>query len=251
MLFNRSRPKVTALPRLQAPVAVIGDVHGRDDLLEALLVRLAADPEAREMRVICVGDMVDRGPGSAGVLRRLQALAADPGPFASLTCLMGNHDRMLLDFLDRPAEAGPRWLHYGGAETLESFGVSPTRAASTGSAGDRLQALAEGLRDKMGALPAWMASLPLRWCEETLWVIHAGAHPRKDPARQSDHACLWGEPAFYTGARRDDLWVAHGHTIVGDPVAQGGRITVDTGAWRTGRLTAAVLAEGAVRFVST
>lgn len=240
------------LPGLGAPVAVIGDVHGRDDLLDRLLARLSALPEARQMRVICVGDMVDRGPDSLAVLRRLHALETTPAPFASLTCLMGNHDRMMLDFLDAPARHGPRWLQYGGAETLASFGLSPERAAVRGDAAQRLGALAEAAAETMGAdLRDWLAARPLSWTEDTLWVTHAGADPRRSPEAQGAAEFLWGGAEFYDRSRSDGLWVAHGHRIVPAPLCVGGRVAVDTGAWRTGRLTAAVLGMGPVQFHTT
>ena len=230
-------------PRLEAPLAVIGDVHGRDDLLDALLNTLAALPEAGQMRVICVGDMVDRGPDSAAVLRRLHGLETHPGPFASLTCLMGNHDRMLLDFIADPSGIGLRWLQYGGAETLLSFGLSSDRMdRSEGDARQRLTTLAQDLAEAMGPeLHGWLADRPLFWTEGALWVTHAGADPRHSPALQGAREFLWGDLRFYDTPRRDGLWVAHGHKIVKAPVLEPGRIAVDTGAWRTGRLTAAVI----------
>lgn len=244
---SRSRAPAEAplgpLPSLGGPVAVIGDVHGRDDLLEALLAQLAARPDADGMRVVCVGDMVDRGPDSAAVLRRLHQLETRPAPFASLTCLMGNHERMLLDFLEEPARAGLRWLQYGGAETLTSFGLSPERMDRGIAAGDRLEALAQGLADALGPeVHAWLAARPLYWTEDTLWVTHAGADPHRSLDAQGAREFLWGGARFYDTPRRDGLWVAHGHTIVKSPVLEPSRIAVDTGAWRTGRLTAAVLA---------
>ena len=241
-------------PLLAASLAVIGDVHGRDDLLETLLSRLAALPDAAQMRVICVGDMVDRGPDSAAVLRRLHALETRPAPFASLTCLMGNHDRMLLDFIQDPAGTGMRWLQYGGAETLLSFGLSSDRMdRSEGDAAHRLVTLAQGLAGAMGPeLHDWLAARPLYWTEASLWVTHAGADPRHSPAVQGAREFLWGGPRFYDTPRLDGLWVAHGHKIVQTPVLEPGRIAVDTGAWRTGRLTAAVIqGEGDVVFHTT
>jgi serine/threonine protein phosphatase 1 len=245
--FGRARAEAP-LPQLEAPVAVVGDLHGRADLLEGMLARLALLPEARDLRVIFLGDAVDRGPDSAGVLHRLAALQAAPAPFASVTCLMGNHDRMMLDFLDDPAAAGPRWLAHGGAETLASFRVP---APAPGDAGARLQAQAQGLEAALGDLRGWIAGWPLSWSEGRLWVTHAGADPCTSPAGQDPQGFLWGGRGFYEGARRDDLWVAHGHRIVEAPCAQGGRIAVDTGAWRTGRLTAAVLVGGVLRFEGT
>lgn len=107
--FRRRVPFATPAPA--EPVCVIGDVHGCFALLEQLLAQLPADH-----RIILAGDYIDRGVDSAQVLRFLQA---QPG----LTCLMGNHEDMLLRFLQDPEREGPRWIRNGGQETLQSFGI--------------------------------------------------------------------------------------------------------------------------------
>lgn len=222
------------------PVAVIGDVHGRDDLLGRLLERLAA--EAPDHTVVLVGDLVDRGEQSAAVLRRLMGRE-------DLVVLRGNHEAMCLDFLDQPERKGAQWLRNGGLQTLASFGVgglgiSPGPEALRAASGRLAQAMG---REMIG----WMQALPTLWQSGNVAVVHAGADPALPLEEQEEATLLWGHPRFGEVARRDGLWVVHGHTILPEPVAAGGRIGVDTGAYATGRLTVALIRPGGVSFAST
>lgn len=230
------------------PVCIIGDLHGRLDLLERMQARIAAQPDAARARLIVVGDMIDRGPSSAGVLRMLFAQTRFDA--ARTVCLMGNHERMMLDFLANPTRHGPRWLAHGGADTLASFGISPWSRGTEADAAARMTGLAEGLR---AALPedmrAWLETLPLIWHEDRLAVTHAAADPGRAIDEQDAATLLWGHRAFLRQPRSDGIWVAHGHTIVGSARAEQGRIAVDTGAWRSGRLSAAWIDAQGVSFL--
>jgi len=235
------------LPRPDPPVCVVGDLHGRADLLEQMLTRIAQQPGQGKTRIIFVGDIIDRGPDSAGVLARVSALCrADPD---RVVCLMGNHERMLLDFLADPARYGPRWIAAGGGETLASYGLSPWARRQGAQA---MHSLAADLR---AALPAdmldWLTTLPLIWHTGTLAVTHAGADPKVPLEAQSAQRLLWGARKRERPLRNDDIWVAHGHTIVAKPEATGQRIAVDTGAWRSGRLSAAWLDADGLSFIET
>lgn len=227
------------------PVCIIGDLHGRTDLLERMLQLVAAESGSNMARLIFVGDLIDRGPDSAVVLARVRQLVEDaPG---RAVCLMGNHERMLLDFLDNPVKAA-RWLHHGAVETLTSLGVPSQASGETAHA--RLQALAVSLR---AALPsgseAWLRALPAFWREKNLAVVHAGADPSLPIESQPNKTLIWGHRDFSHHSRRDGLWIAHGHTIVQTASASSGRISVDTGAWQSGRLSAAWLDTQGLRFI--
>lgn len=228
-------------PNLAAPVCVVGDVHGRDDLLRRLLAQI----DRTATRIVFVGDYVDRGPDSAAVLARLQSMCqADP---QQIFCLMGNHERMMIDFLDDPGTHGPRWLRSGGTETLASFHIDRVRGRTEA---DRLGAIAAALRT---ALPPgqelWLRSLPMIWQEGALAVVHAAADPTISLNAQTELSLLWGHPDFRKTPRTDGIWVVHGHVIVEQPTARQGRIAIDTGAWRTGRLSAVLLADGKADFL--
>lgn len=250
------------LPRRPAPVAeaemppltperpfvAIGDVHGRADLLAALDSRIAAEAGAEGLPVVFLGDYVDRGEQSREVLGML--MDATTQDRARITCLMGNHERMLLDVLDAPEIHAARWLRNGGLQTLMSFGVRPPQGQSHDI--DALFDMRAALAEAMGeAMIDWLRARPLTWQSGNVWAVHAGADPAQPMAAQEAGVLLWGHSEFRRQPRPDGQWVIHGHSIVAAPQVAGGRIAVDTGAYATGRLTAAFVRAGDVRFVET
>jgi serine/threonine protein phosphatase 1 len=231
-LFRFLRDRGGATPAPEAPFTAIGDIHGRDDLLARALAQ-CRDP------LVCVGDYVDRGPDSAGVLRRLRAQR-------NVLCLAGNHEEMLLAFLTDPAGRGRRWLRHGGAQTLESFGLAAPDATAQDAT---LTEVARGLRDAMGRdLLAWLEALPSVWRSGDVAVVHAAADPARPIDAQDRDVLRWGHRAFPGRARRDGLWVVHGHVVVDSPRVRGRVISIDTGAWATDRLTLAHISRTGVRF---
>ncbi len=237
-------------PQPEVEVYVIGDLHGRADLLENLLGLIVEDCAERgtaKPHLVFVGDYIDRGDNSGKVLTRLMQLHDEAE--GRVLCLLGNHERMMLDFIDTPNK-GPRWLRNGGLQTVLSLGLGGVLA--DGMSEDELVALA---RDLHRALPDgvedWLRSLPLSWNSGSVWVVHAGADPYVPMEEQSARTLLWGHRDFDLHPRRDGQWVVHGHTVVEVPVAQGGRISIDTGAIYTGHLTAARIGRGEVVFLTT
>lgn len=241
------------LPRPDAVSYVVGDIHGRSDLLELMLELIDAHiggTGATDPRLVFVGDYIDHGPDSAGVVARLRELTRDFPE--NVTCLMGNHERMLLDFLADPALRGPRWLREGGAATLSCYRVDADdlHAAAppeiwSHAAGRLSAALGQDTLD-------WLGSLPLSWSSGNLWVVHAGADPARPMSDQTSRVLLWGHPEFDSAPRGDDAWVAHGHVEQDAPTLADGRIGVDTAAWSTGRLTAvAIQPDGRHAFLQT
>lgn len=227
--FDRPAPLV--------PLAAIGDIHGRADLLEKLLARLEPD-----LQVICVGDYIDRGDRSADVLRILHSSS-------DIICLKGNHEEMLLNFIEQPETYGRRWFRNGGLQTMASFGIAGLTETSPN---DRLRIARDVLVKAMGdPLIDWLYGLQSGWRAGNLAVVHAGADPALPLDAQPGHVLRWGHPDFMTSPRRDGIWIIHGHTIVSAPVMDQGRVAIDTGAYASGRLTAAVVADGDIRFEST
>ncbi|MFA9229795.1 MAG: metallophosphoesterase [Microgenomates group bacterium] len=247
-LSGKNRPIAPPTPKLPCPalpVCIIGDLHGRADLLDHLLSMITDQPASATARLIFVGDLIDRGPDSAAVLSRVRQLAEDAPD--RVICLMGNHERMMLDFLDTPAN-GTRWLRYGAVETLASLGVQGRAVGDTPE--DRLQALATRLRQALPeGMETWLRTRPLWWQEGKLAVVHAGANPNLPIVAQTAQTFLWGHRDFLQIPRQDGLWVAHGHSVVETANAKAGRIAVDTGAWESGRLTAAWLDADGLRFI--
>ncbi|MCB1355692.1 MAG: serine/threonine protein phosphatase [Maritimibacter sp.] len=216
---------------------VVGDVHGRADLLATMLRRIAADfafrvGDGRRPKVILLGDIIDRGDNSREVVQALSGLVGT-GPIGELTVLMGNHEAALLQFLHAP-EDGARWLRYGGVQTLASYGV-PVPASTPDAAGYR--ALAARLRDALGDHLAFLQSLPLSWRSGDVLCVHAGIDP-DDPTATDEEVVLWGRADFPRTGPVAGLRVVHGHYDAPEPVVTAGRICVDTGAYYTGRLTA-------------
>lgn len=246
-----SSPVAGEHPRPEFATYVVGDLHGRADLLERALDRVddhVGKIRARNPQVVFVGDYIDHGPDSAAVLTRVWELSKElPG---NVTCLMGNHERMLLDFMADPPTRGPRWLRSGAQATLDSFGLHSTQL-TPGCGAEVFRREAAALRDHMAPeLLDWMAALPLSWHSGNLWVVHAGADPHHAMDDQSPRVLLWGHPEFTARPRFDDTWVVHGHTPAPTHVFAVGRICVDTGAWDTGLLcTAAISPGGTVEFL--
>lgn len=249
------------LPDPDRPLYLIGDIHGRADLLQRLFDLIDTDQSTRGLEqplAIFLGDYVDRGTDSRRVLQTLHSmscrLAEDPAAEGEMLCLMGNHERMLLDFLDNPVEAGPRWLRNGGVQTLESFGldgVAETAGPEVLEAARDALAEALGTEDAAG-LETWLRDLPLIAQSGNVAMVHAGCDPARSIDDQRPGTLLWGHPEFLIRPRSDGLWVAHGHTVVSRPAVAEGRIAIDTGAWFSDRLTAAILVPGEpVRFLST
>ena len=233
--------------RTDRPVYVIGDVHGRHDLLEQLMEMIETDRREQMAQTVFVGDLIDRGPDSQRVLHtvRNMTLAQD-----KYICLMGNHERMMLDFLADPISLGPRWIRNGGRETLASFGIDlDIEAIQTQTLVDS----SRRLKTLIGAeLLDWIAELPLFWKNETLVVVHAALDQNRRLDQQVVDTMLWGNSTLNRTPRTDGVWVAHGHTVVDPPYIGEGRISVDTGAYFTGRLTAAAIdPDGTVKFLTT
>jgi len=200
--------------------------------------------------LVFVGDLVDRGDDSADVVdhvHRLCGLYPD-----TVACLMGNHERMLLDFLDDPAKRGGRWLRHGGLQTIASYKLR-TRLDVDARDAQRLIDAAAELAQAMGAERlAWLRALPLSWRSGNLWVVHAAAQPATPMSAQSAQDLLWGVPEFADVIRRDGQWVVHGHTPVDPPRVDGGRIAIDTGAVYGGMLSAARIdPNGHIAFLQT
>jgi serine/threonine protein phosphatase 1 len=257
LLGQRNRPAsanavfsaTSALPAPEQPIFVIGDIHGRADLLERILEQLDAEIGAlklRDPKLVFVGNLIDHGPSSARVVSRMRELTREfPN---NVVCLLGSHEQMLLDFLAAPAARYARWMKEGAPATFASFGVSVS--GENMDAGAATEA-AKILRDSIGPeVLDWIGGLPSLLSSGTLHVVHAAADPRRAMDDQTARVLTWGHPEFLTVARSDGQWVAHGHTRFERPLLKDNRISVDTGAWETGILSSAmILPDGQVGFV--
>jgi serine/threonine protein phosphatase 1 len=213
-------------------VYAVGDVHGHAVRLHAVLAAVKADARGHaDATVVLLGDLVDRGPDSAGTI----ALARSRLPDLRMVTLMGNHESMMLDALADGRTAAGLWLENGGVETLRSYGVP----------------LGTRPRDWVRAVPAedqaFMASLPLYWqAGETLFV-HAGIRPGLPLQRQSRHDLLWIREPFLEWAGTLPFTVVHGHTPTERVEVRQHRIGLDTGAAWGRPLSCVALEDGTMR----
>jgi serine/threonine protein phosphatase 1 len=225
----------------------IGDVHGRDDLLAEKHALIAADLAARpapDHRIIHLGDYVDRGPESAAVIERLLTLKARD---RRAMFLKGNHEELLIDFLNDPVEGGPVFLDNGGTATLASYGVSMNRwffgnRHMISVADDLAKAMPAGHR-------AFMEGLDLSARFGDYFFCHAGVRPGVPLDQQNREDLIWIRGAFLHSPAEFEAVVVHGHTPTPEPEVRPNRINIDTGAVFTGRMTCLVLEGTAYRFL--
>ena len=228
----------------------VGDVHGCADLLGAMLntIEERAIGEQREGGspiVVFLGDYVDRGANSAGVLDLL--LSGRPAN-CERRYLRGNHEQAMVSFMDNPV-ANKRWVLHGGAETMISYGVAPP--SLTRASDEDWAAAAAALKDKVPpAHLEFLAGLE-RYIELGGYAfVHAGVDSSVALADQSDDVLYWTRAQFIGDKRRFSHVVVHGHTPAERPYRDKRRSGVDTGAYASGALTAARFEGGEVTFFS-
>jgi serine/threonine protein phosphatase 1 len=213
---------------------VVGDIHGRLDLLDRLLAEIERELAARPSRktlLVFLGDLIDRGPSSAQVIDRLRSykLAGVRPVF-----LLGNHEEVLLRILDGDTSLVPSWLRFGGAECLKSYGADPRQIAAL---------------DEAHVLAAIRQAIPpehqefLRSFVDTCrfgdyLFVHAGIRPGVSIDQQLQSDLRWIREPFLFDDTDHGCVVVHGHTITPEVEERPNRIGIDTGAYRTGILTA-------------
>lgn len=214
----------------QQVIYAIGDIHGRDDLLDRALAKIDAHARGRPGRLIFLGDYIDRGAGSRSVIERLMPLHKS----GLAICLKGNHEDLMIRALTSPQPlAMRRWLENGGLETLASYGVADP-------------ALAHQLVPREHV--RWMAGLPLTTTDGQRIFVHAGLAPKVPFHRQTEEACLWIREKFLRAKAKDfESHIVHGHTPVWEgkpdhsrPELLPHRTNLDTAAFASGVLTIGV-----------
>lgn len=243
--WRRSAPRQSHAPRVPdgRRVYAIGDVHGRLDLFDTLIGRIRADHEARpaaDFNLILLGDLIDRGPESAGVIERaLQLGREDP----SMRVVMGNHEEVFLRAIDGDARAMRLLLRVGGRATLMSYGFTDEEYEALDFEG-----LTERLPDRV---PVDHVAF-LRAMEDMVEFgdyafVHAGVRPGIGLSGQKPSDLRWIREEFLDHEDAHDRVIVHGHSITEEIDHRSNRIGIDTGAFASGVLTAVAL-EGSERW---
>lgn len=234
----RKRPAIDDLPPRAVPagerVYAVGDIHGRLDLLDDLLARIDADDAGRPAaatQLVFLGDLVDRGPDTAGVVERLMTLAADG---ARARFILGNHEEIFLRALGGDMESLRLFVRIGGRETILSYGVSERDYDRTDY--DELLALIR--RAVPEAHVDFMKSFEDRIEIGDYAFVHAGVRPGVPLDDQRVADLRWIRSTFLNHPGDFGKMIVHGHSISDEADVRGNRIGIDTGAYATGRLTA-------------
>lgn len=236
----RSRTQVVAPTAPTVPdgtvVWAVGDIHGRLDLLEPLVEAIIADLRASaapRKLVVFLGDYIDRGPDSRGVLQLLAGLSDVQG--VEWRFLKGNHEQAMLGFLADPS-AGRRWCEYGGDSALRSYGLRIPELAHRTEAWARVAA---DLRHKLTAREMeFLENLELSLTVGDYFFAHAGARPGVALDRQTAEDLMWIRNSFLDSPAAFDRVVVHGHTPTSRAHVDHRRIGIDTKAYDSGILSA-------------
>ena len=222
----------------------IGDVHGRLDLLNQLIEAIERDVERRSPRktlLVFLGDLIDRGPDSRGVLERLRTFRSDR---LKPHFLAGNHEEVLLRILAGERHLLADWLKFGGAECLNSYGLDPSTLELT----SQRASLAAVKR----AIPEEHARFIASFCDTLSFgdylFVHAGIRPGVDLSMQTQSDLRWIRSPFLDDETDHGRVVVHGHSISSSVEIRPNRIGIDTGAYRSGVLTALAV-EGESRWL--
>jgi serine/threonine protein phosphatase 1 len=206
-------------------IYAVGDIHGRSDLLDRVFKAIdrnrLLDPDKRALEIY-LGDYVDRGPDSAGVIARLRQRASE----RPVRLLLGNHEAMFMDFLGGKSER--KWLENGGAATAFSYGVDPRLGS------DLQEALTRAVPpDDL----VFLNSLRPSFRYGPYFFVHAGIRPNRPIENQSLDDLIWIRKEFLDHPGSFGPIVVHGHTPNAEPDFRPNRINLDTGAFATNRLT--------------
>lgn len=212
----------------------VGDVHGRLDLLDDLLGRIEADDRTREPRktvIVFLGDLIDRGPDSSGVVERLRTYRPKS---AKPVFLMGNHEEIMLRIVRGEMALLPDWLRFGGTECLRSYGVDPEEIRRLPRKAAHQRIVEAIPQEHVNFLSGFVDSASFGG----YLFVHAGIRPGVPLSSQSTQDLRWIRQPFLHDESDHGRIVVHGHTISEEVEHLPNRICIDTGAYRTGVLTA-------------
>ena len=242
---------LTRAPPMERPrlpggrrVYAVGDIHGRADLLSALLMRIDDDLKSRpttDAVHVFLGDYIDRGPSSRQVIDLL--IARRQGH--DVVLLKGNHEDFAIRFLSDPTLLS-QWQNVGGLDTILSYGVTPSGRLDSQTQQQLATAFGNRIPDSHRR---FLGSLALSLTCGDFFFVHAGVRPRVPLERQSQLDLLWIREDFLLHEESFGKVVVHGHTPARKPEIRPNRINIDTGAYATGRLTCLVLEDDQMSFL--
>ncbi|WP_396274303.1 metallophosphoesterase family protein [Hyphomonas sp.] len=240
-------------------IYAVGDIHGRRDLLDQLLVLIDEDaaklPDGIKPQIVFLGDYIDRGLKSRDVIELFASGALDR--FDPIY-LLGNHEEALLRFLQE-ASFGSQWARFGGAETLYSYGLAPPNKRASLNSHEEMAAARDAWtrvwNEFRVRLPTehlnFLQSLKTYYTAGDYLFVHAGLRPGVSLEDQTRRDMLWIREEFLEDTAPFAQMIVHGHTPMDAVHHDDRRIGLDTGAFLTGRLTAARLIGTDVAFLST
>jgi len=205
----------------------VGDIHGWLSKLRSIVAQCEADARGGPMSFVFIGDYIDRGPDSSGVVEFLMTLKARMG--SNAICLTGNHESLVLEALES-AEGEEHWLMNGANTTLASYGIARAR-------------------DLPARHVAWFRALKVRHDDGRRLFVHAGINPERPLDAQDPHDLIWIREPFLSDRRDHGRLVVHGHTPLhnGVPDLRPNRLNIDTGAAYGNPLTAAIFIDDETR----
>jgi serine/threonine protein phosphatase 1 len=218
-------------------VYVIGDIHGRLDLLDDLLDQIREDNAKRDpcsVELVFLGDLIDRGPDSAGVVRRAMV---KPAWADRVVALKGNHEDAMLEALDGNFEMARTWLGVGGQAALQSWGLD-FGLLENGTIEDVIVAARAVVP---AAERSWLCRMRTSYQIGGYYFAHAGIRPKVSFDKQTAQDLLWIREDFLNSRNDHGMIIVHGHSISADVEVMKNRIGIDTGAYKTGKLTSLCL----------
>lgn len=242
MLTQKTRNENIRLADARMPAGeiafVVGDIHGRNDLLLSVIERIATQeyvPDYKTRHIVFLGDYVDRGKKSKEVVQTLVDLDL---PDFNIVTLDGNHESSMRGFLEDPVKS-KRWLYYGGDATLRSYGIDVslenlTEAGLIAKSAEFGAALPESHRE-------FLYGLTSHHSVGDFYFTHAGVNPKHALEDQSERDLMWIRSDFLTHDGLYEKVIVHGHSISAQPEFKNNRIGIDTGAFYSNTLTCLML----------
>ncbi|MEJ2020304.1 MAG: metallophosphoesterase, partial [Maritimibacter sp.] len=240
------RAHIRTLAEMPAAIYAVGDVHGMRALYQELEARIVEDAATAGINgpklIVLLGDLIDRGPDSAGLIDDL--IAPAPTGFQCLV-LRGNHDDKMRDFIANPGQHR-EWLGYGGDATLASYGLKPDPIHGFNLSPRKLENMVRSAIPETHA--RFLENLPYGLRVGDYFFCHAGINPETPITAQNPDALLWGDPERIDKAAGSLPVIVHGHIAIDDILITSRRINVDTGAYASGKLSAVRLQANATPF---